>query len=53
MKTIKAGKTHNKNQLLIALIMLGQKLKEKGYNKKKLIDFCRQIRKDVYNAQFK
>ena len=39
-----------KKELLLALRILGRRIKEKGYTKDKLIEFCKQIRRDVYNA---
>lgn len=44
------NKIDRKKELLLALRILGRRIKEKGYNKDKLIAFCRQVRKDVYNA---
>ena len=44
------NKIDRKKELLLAFRILGKGIKEKGYNKDKLIDFCRQVRKDVYNA---
>lgn len=42
---------NKKKELLLALRILGRRLKEKRYNKDKIIEFCRQVRKDVYNAE--
>ncbi len=44
-------KRNNKEELLLALRILGKRIKEKDYNKEKLIEFCRQVRKDVYNEE--
>ena len=44
------NKVDRKKEFLLALRILGRRLKEKGYNKNKIIEFCRQVRKDVYNA---
>mgnify|MGYP001569271041 FL=1 len=44
------NKIDRKKELLLALRILGKRIKERGYNKDKLIDFCRQVRRDVYNA---
>ncbi len=40
-------------ELLIALKILGEGLKGKGYNKNKIIRLCRDVRKDVYNAEIR
>ena len=45
------NKVDKKKELLIALKILGQRLKEKGYDKNKIIKFCREVRRDVYNAE--
>ena len=39
-----------KKELLLAFRILGKRIKEKGFSKDKLIEFCRQVRRDVYNA---
>ena len=39
-----------KKELLLALRILGKRIKEKGFSKDKLIEFCRQVRRDVYNV---
>ena len=39
-----------KKELLLALRLLGKRIKDRGYNKDKLIEFCRQVRRDVHNA---
>lgn len=44
------NKIDRKKELLLAFRILGKRIKEKGYNKDKLIDFCRKVRRDVYNA---
>lgn len=44
------NKIDRKRELLLALRILGRRIKEKGYSKNKLIEFCRQIRREVYNA---
>ena len=44
------NKIDKKRELLLALRLLGRRTKEKGYNKDKLIGFCRRVRRDVYNA---
>jgi len=44
------NKMDKKKELLLALRILGRRLKEKGYNKDRIIEFCRQVRRDVYNA---
>ena len=44
------NKIDRKRELLLALRILGRRIKEKGYTKDKLIEFCRQLRRDVYNA---
>ena len=45
------NKIDKKRELLIALRILGQRLKEKGFNKNKIIKFCKEVRRDVYNAE--
>lgn len=45
------NKIDKKRELLIALRILGQRLKEKGFDKNKIIKFCKEVRKDVYNAE--
>lgn len=45
------NKIDKKRELLIALRILGQRLKEKGYDKNKIIKFCKEVRRDVYNAE--
>lgn len=44
-------KRDNKQELLLAFRILGRRLKERDYNKEKLIEFCRQVRKDIYNEE--
>ena len=44
------NKIDRKKELVLALRILGRRIKEKGYTKDKLIEFCRQVRRDVYNA---
>jgi len=44
------NKIDRKKELLLALRILGRRIKEKGYNKDKLIEFCKKVRKEVYNA---
>ena len=44
------NKIDRKKEFLLALRILGKRIKEKDYNKDRLISFCRQIRRDVYNA---
>ena len=44
------NKIDKKKELLLALRILGKRIKEKGFSKDKLIKFCRQVRRDVYNA---
>ena len=44
------NKIDRKRELLLALRILGRRIKEKGYSKNKLIEFCTQIRREVYNA---
>lgn len=44
------NKIDRKKELLLAFRILGKRIKEKGYNKDKLIDFCRKVRRDAYNA---
>ena len=44
------NKIDRKKELLLALRLLGRRIKEKGYSKDKLIKFCRQVRRDTYNA---
>ena len=44
------NKIDRKKELLLALRILGRRIKEKGYSKDRLIEFCRQVRRDVYNA---
>ena len=43
------NKIDRKKELLLALRLLGRRIKEKGYSKDKLIQFCRQVRRDIYN----
>lgn len=43
------NKIDRKKELLLALRILGRRIKEKKYNKNKLIEFCRRVRRDVYN----
>ncbi len=45
----KPNKIDRKKELLSALRTLGRGIKEKGYTKNKLIDFCMKVRKVVYN----
>lgn len=45
------NKIDKKRELLIALRILGQRLKEKGLDKNKIIKFCKEVRRDVYNAE--
>ena len=44
------NKIDRKKELLLAFRILGRRIKENGYNKDKLIDFCRKVRRYVYNA---
>lgn len=44
------NKIDRKKELLLALRILGRRIKERGYTKDKLIEFSRQVRRDVYNA---
>ena len=44
------NKIDKKKELLLALRILGKRIKEKGFSKDKLIEFCRQVRRDIYNA---
>ena len=46
-------KMDKKRELLKALIILGERLKEKGFDKNKIIKFCREVRIDVYNSEIK
>ena len=45
------NKLDRKKELLLALRILGKSLKEKGYTKDKLIDFCRKIREEISDVQ--
>jgi len=49
MKIINFDSIDRKKELLLALRILGRRIKEKGYTKNKLIEFCRHVRRDVYN----
>ena len=46
-------KMDKKRELLMVFRILGQRLKDRGFNKNKIIKFCKEVRRDVYNDEIK
>lgn len=48
------SKSDKKQELRLALKMLGKGLEEKGYNtEKKIVELCKKVRKEVYYEKVK